>query len=71
VVVPFTLVLGEVDPFTTPALARETVAAVPSGGRLVLIPDAAHDLIVDAPEILLAELRLSCGEANSDLAAPT
>jgi len=68
VAVPFTLVLGEADPFTTPALARETVAAVPSRGRLVLVPDAAHDLMVDAPDVLLAEIRRSCGEAGSDLA---
>ncbi len=71
VVVPFTLVLGEADPFTTPKLARETVAAVPSRGRLVLIPDAAHDLMVDAPDILLAEIRRSCAEAKSDLPVPT
>lgn len=61
IAVPFTLVLGERDPFTTPELARQTVAAVSSASRLVLVPDAAHDLIVDAPDVLLNEIRRSCG----------
>jgi pimeloyl-ACP methyl ester carboxylesterase len=65
VAVPFTLVLGETDPFTTPDLAHETVDAVQSPARLVLVPDAAHDLMVDAPDVLLSELRRSCGEVDS------
>lgn len=67
VAVPFTLVVGEDDPFTTAALARETIAAVPSTGRLVLVPDAAHDLLVDAPDVLLSELRRACRGVDSDM----
>jgi pimeloyl-ACP methyl ester carboxylesterase len=59
---PFTLVLGERDPFTTAELARQTVAAVLGPRRLVLVPDAAHDLMVDAPDVLLAEIRRSCAQ---------
>lgn len=60
VTVPFTLVLGERDPFSTAELAEQTVAAVPTSGRLVLVANAAHDLMADAPDVLLAEIGRSC-----------
>jgi pimeloyl-ACP methyl ester carboxylesterase len=56
------LVIGDKDPLTTPALAQATYDALPDPKRLRLIPDAAHDLIVDSPDALLAEVRwaVSC-----------
>jgi pimeloyl-ACP methyl ester carboxylesterase len=54
---PVTIVVGEQDPLTTPALAAATARACPPGARLRLIPDAAHDLLVDAPDILMDEVR--------------
>lgn len=56
---PVTVVVGEHDPLTTPALAAATVDAVPGLARLRLIPDAAHDLPTDAPEVLLEEINLA------------
>lgn len=56
------LVIGDKDPLTTPLLAQATYDALPVPKRLRLIPDAAHDLIVDSPDELLAEVRwaVSC-----------
>jgi len=53
---PVAVVVGERDPLTTPALAAATVEAVAGLARLRLIPDAAHDLLSDAPEVLLEEI---------------
>jgi len=56
------LVIGAKDPLTTPPLAQATYDALPDPKRLRLIPDAAHDLIVDSPEELLEEVHwaISC-----------
>jgi pimeloyl-ACP methyl ester carboxylesterase len=56
------LVIGDKDPLTTTPLAQATYDALPEPKRLRLIPDAAHDLIVDSPDELLEEVRwaVSC-----------
>jgi pimeloyl-ACP methyl ester carboxylesterase len=53
---PVTVVIGERDPLTTPELAAATADACPGPVRLRIIPDTAHDLLTDAPDILLAEI---------------
>lgn len=53
---PVTVIIGERDPLTTPELAVATADASPGPARLLIIPDAAHDLLTDAPNILLAEI---------------
>jgi pimeloyl-ACP methyl ester carboxylesterase len=53
---PVTVVVGERDPLTTPKLAADTADACPGPARLRIIPDTAHDLLTDAPDILLAEI---------------
>lgn len=53
---PVTVVVGERDPLTTPELAAATADACPGPARLRIIPDTAHDLLTDAPDILLAEI---------------
>jgi len=53
---PATVVVGELDPLTTPQLAAATADACPGRARLRLVPHAAHDLLTDAPDILLEEI---------------
>ncbi len=53
---PVAVVVGERDPLTTPQLVAATVDAVPGLARLRLIPNAAHDLLTDAPEVLIEEI---------------
>jgi pimeloyl-ACP methyl ester carboxylesterase len=53
---PVTVVIGERDPLTTPELAAATADACLGPVRLRIIPDTAHDLLTDAPDILLAEI---------------
>ena len=54
---PLTVLVGERDPLTTPELARATADASAGPSRLRVLPDVAHDLLVDAPDALLAEIR--------------
>jgi pimeloyl-ACP methyl ester carboxylesterase len=56
------LVIGDKDPLTTPPLVQATYDALPDPKRMRLIPDAAHDLVVDSPDELLEEVRwaVSC-----------
>lgn len=56
---PVTVVVGERDPLTTPDLAAATIDACIGPARLRLIPGAAHDLLVDAPDVLLEEIAQS------------
>ncbi len=53
---PVAVVVGERDPLTTAQLAAATADACPGPTRLRLIPDAAHDLLSDAPNVLLEEI---------------
>jgi 2-succinyl-6-hydroxy-2,4-cyclohexadiene-1-carboxylate synthase len=54
VTVPVTLVVGELDtPFV--ALGRELAGAFPHG-RLVVAPNAGHDLLLEAPDLVAREL---------------
>jgi len=53
---PATVVVGELDPLTTPQLAAATADACPGRARLRLVPHAAHDLLTDAPDILGEEI---------------
>jgi len=62
---PVAVVVGERDPLTTPELARATADACPGPVRLRLVPDAAHDLLVDAPEVLLEEIRWALGARDT------
>ena len=56
------LAIGDKDPLTTQALVQATYEALPDPKRLRVIPDAAHDLMVDSPDELLEEVRwaVSC-----------
>jgi proline iminopeptidase len=55
---PVLVLVGERDPLIPIELAREAADAVPDGlGRLVAIPDASHELLVDAPDAVFATLR--------------
>lgn len=56
---PLTVVVGEHDPFTTAELAHATAAAAKGLKRVRVVKDAAHDLLTDAPQVLLAEIRTS------------
>jgi len=56
---PVTVVVGEQDPLTTPELAVATTDACPGPVRLRIIPNAAHDLLTDAPDTLLAEITIA------------
>src|SRR6185437_9158624 len=56
---PVTVVVGERDPLTTPELATATAEAFPGPARLSIIAGAAHDLLVDAPHTLMAEIELA------------
>jgi pimeloyl-ACP methyl ester carboxylesterase len=56
---PATVIVGEQDPLTTPALATATFDAFPGPARLRILPDTAHDLLIDAPDSLLAEIELA------------
>lgn len=57
VVVPTLLMVGEHDPLLTEEVIAAAGEALPDGGRLVVVPDAAHDLFADAPEVLVGEVR--------------
>jgi pimeloyl-ACP methyl ester carboxylesterase len=67
---PVTVVVGERDPLTTPELATATAEALPGSARLSIIAGAAHDLLVDAPDILMAEIELALTERRTGKAAP-
>jgi pimeloyl-ACP methyl ester carboxylesterase len=41
----------------TEEVIASTVESLPADGRLITVPDAAHDLFADAPERLLHEVR--------------
>jgi pimeloyl-ACP methyl ester carboxylesterase len=56
---PVTVVVGERDPLTTPELVTATAQAFPGPARLSIIADTAHDLLVDAPDVLIAEIELA------------
>jgi pimeloyl-ACP methyl ester carboxylesterase len=51
------VILGELDPFVTEEVVASTADSLPADGRLVMVPDAAHDLFADAPDRLLREVR--------------
>jgi pimeloyl-ACP methyl ester carboxylesterase len=54
---PTLLILGALDPFVTGEVIASTVESLPADGRLIIVPDAAHDLFADAPGRLLDEVR--------------
>jgi non-heme chloroperoxidase len=53
--IPTTVVVGSRDRLTTPKLADELVATIP-GARLVTLPDAGHQLPLEAPDEITAEI---------------
>lgn len=55
IAVPTTVVVGTRDRLTTPKLADELVATIP-GARLVTLPDRGHQLPLEAPDEVAAEL---------------
>jgi len=57
VTVPATLILGERD-MMTPARAGRALAAALPNARTVVLPGAGHMMMVEAPDELLAALRL-------------
>ena len=54
---PALVIVGELDPLLTEEVVASAAASLPADGRLVTVPNAAHDLFADAPERLLAEVR--------------
>ena len=66
---PVRIVVGERDPLTTPALAAATAEAFPGPARLSIIAAAAHDLLVDAPDTLIAEIELALTQRSGCRAA--
>jgi pimeloyl-ACP methyl ester carboxylesterase len=54
---PTLVILGDLDPFVTEEVVASTVESLPADGRLITVPDAAHDLFADAPDRLLHEVR--------------
>lgn len=54
---PTLVILGDLDPFVTEEVVASTVGSLPADGRLITVPDAAHDLFADAPDRLLHEVR--------------
>jgi pimeloyl-ACP methyl ester carboxylesterase len=53
--VPTTVVVGSRDRLTTPALADVLVEAIPEA-RLVTLPDRGHQLPLEAPDEVAAEI---------------
>ena len=53
---PTTVIVGEADVITPPALAREMVEAVP-GARLEVIAGSGHLSTLEAPEVVSAAMR--------------
>ena len=54
---PTIVVIGDQDPLTSRELGQSTVTALAGPARLVVVPDAAHDLLIDAPEVVLQCIR--------------
>jgi pimeloyl-ACP methyl ester carboxylesterase len=67
---PVTIIVGERDPLTTPELATATAEAFAVPARLSIIADTAHDLLVDAPDRLLAEIELALAQRPTGKAGP-
>lgn len=61
---PSGVVVGERDPLTTPALATETYDLLPGPRLIRLIPNASHELVQDAPEVLLDTVRWALRTAS-------
>jgi pimeloyl-ACP methyl ester carboxylesterase len=53
--VPTTIVVGSRDRLTTPKLADELAEAIP-GAHLVTLPDRGHQLPLEAPDEVTAEI---------------
>ncbi|GAA1018517.1 hypothetical protein Aple_081240 [Acrocarpospora pleiomorpha] len=58
------VMVGEFDPLVPAESAAATAAAF--GGELRVVPDAAHDLLVDAPDALIDALRQTLDSAGVD-----
>lgn len=54
---PFSLVIGKRDPLTTMELVAATANAYRGTARVTVVEDAAHDLLVDAPDEVLSQVR--------------
>ena len=55
---PTLVMIGEDDPLNPVSVAEEIVAAIPDGlARLEVIPNAAHELIMDNPELVYSTMR--------------
>jgi proline-specific peptidase len=55
---PTLVIVGDQDPLIPVAAAQEIVSAIPDGlARLEVIPNAAHELITDNPEIVYNSIR--------------
>ena len=65
---PTLVIVGELDPLLTEEVVASTAASLPANGRLVTIPDAAHDLFADAPDRLLHEVRRFLTEPEAGIA---
>ena len=62
------VILGDLDPFVTAEVVASTIESLPADGRLITVPDAAHDLFADAPGTLLHEVRRFVVEPQAGIA---
>src|ERR1051326_8970662 len=62
---PTLIILGELDPLLTEETIASTAESLPTDGRLITVPYAAHDLFADAPDTLLHEVRRFIGLSSS------
>jgi pimeloyl-ACP methyl ester carboxylesterase len=65
---PTLVILGDLDPFVTEEVVASTAESLPADGRLIIVPDAAHDLFADAPGRLLHEVRRFVVELQAGIA---
>ena len=63
IAVPTSVVAGQEDPATPPAMVRELHESIPGSGWKVLSP-AAHLIAIERPDEVAEHLRVVCGSAD-------
>jgi len=67
---PTLVIVGDLDPLLTEEVVALTAESLPPDGRLITVPDAAHDLFADAPDLLLREVRRFVIETEAGIVRP-
>ncbi|MBW8806766.1 MAG: alpha/beta hydrolase [Catenulisporales bacterium] len=67
---PTLVIVGDLDPLLTEEVVALTAESLPPDGRLITVPDAAHDLFADAPDLLLHEVRRFVIETEAGIVRP-